>query len=247
MMNHIDPFYDKKYPLETHPQYGRTGDASADNLYHLEKDDEFLCIDKSQEYSEETCSEEMKGPAQDESQPKPLAEVLGDLLLNVPEEDGYYLIKDVNKEEKKSLYSKERKKLSEAVEKCIEQEWKTAFYDGEMLDVHLIQPLIIKMINSYGDQVNDISIACNGVNSDSHICYAAVKDEECNVIKVFEKLSIQYKILGKDKTGLFMVVQANGIVNDATLNELKKGCEKGYQAVVVKQVDIDDDFADYVE
>lgn len=245
MMNHIDPFYDKKYPLETHPQYEKTGDASADNLYHLEKDDEFLCIDKSQEYSEEICFEEMKGPVQDEFQPKPLAEVLGDLLQNIPEEDGYYLIKDVDKEERKSLYSKEREKLMKTVEKCIEHEWKTVFYDGEMLDVHLIQPLIIKMMNSYSEQMNDIMIACNGISSNVHICYAAIKDEECNIIKAFKKLSIPYKILGKDKSGQFMVVQTKSTVNDADLNELKKGCEKGYQAVVVKQVDIDDDFPDY--
>ena len=117
MMRGIDPFYDNKYPLENHPQFMNTGDGDKKNFYFLEKDPEFLCVDKTEEYTDDAVADNIDD-SPEKLKPKTLEEVLGDLLLNIPEEDGYYLIKDADRspsEVKKSMFRSIKAKFENGV------------------------------------------------------------------------------------------------------------------------------------
>lgn len=249
MMNHISPFYDKKYPLETHPQFKFTGDGDESNFYFLEDDPEFLCVDKEQEYAEPVIKEQFENKAEEKYMPKTLEEVLGDLLINVPEDDGYFLIRDADaeadKEIKRAIYMNTLDDLEYAIEQSIQDEYKTALFYDANLEPTILKQLATKAMSEYADQINDIVISCDGVGS-NRLCASAAKDEDCNIIKVAEKLQIDMKQAKSKKQRCFNVYDI-GSLTPEKYDKLEEGCKKGYQVIVSKGnfANMDDDFDDY--
>ena len=200
MMRGIDPFYDNKYPLENHPQFMNTGDGDKKNFYFLEKDPEFLCVDKTEEYTDDAVADNIDD-SPEKLKPKTLEEVLGDLLLNIPEEDGYYLIKDADRspsEIKKSMFRSIKKDFEEKIEEAIEKQDKTAFFDGKEMDVSMLRGMAVKAMRSYGEFINDVAIACDGLSGSGHLCCTAAKDDDCNVVKVMKNMNLQSETKTKD-------------------------------------------------
>lgn len=242
MMNHISPFYDKKYPLETHPQFKYTGDGDKSNFYFIEKDESFLCVDKTTEYNEEAVKDNLDDTVNEKYQPKTLAEVLDDLLVNIPEEDGYYLIKDVDSNTRASLFSKEKKKLDSAINECIDKKYKTAFYDASSMDIALMKPFITRVMNEYGDQINDVIIVCEDIRSQRYICYVGAKDDDCNAIQLINKLKLAFK---KEEGSMFSLYDITSSIDISIRDSLETGCQKGQTAVLSNYNDDDDD--DYMD
>ena len=250
MMRGINPFHDHKYPLEKHPQYKYTGDGDKSNFYFLEKDSEFLCVGKEDDTAEAAMESEGAGEQNDLGttyQPKPLDEVLGEALANIPEEDGYYLIQDMNKEDRVSVLKAERQKLNEYLTTKIEEgKEKTVLYNGELLDPNLVRPLLIKAMNEHGEFLDDIAIACDAVFGDGHLCSAAAKDKTCNVVKVFHELGTEpfEETEVQSGTAKFEVCKAKKPLAEDAYNLFKEGCRMGYQAIVAKKEDDDDGWGD---
>ena len=249
MMRGIDPFRDNKYPLEKHPQFMKTGDGDESNFYFLEKDKEFLCVDTTDEIAEETAAEEFTQEEEQDYKPKPLADVLGELLLNIPEEDGYYLIKDVDKKETQSLLRYEVKQMNNAIETILKDEDKkqeTILYEQPYLDPILMKSLLTRAMNAYGENINfnDFAISCVGP-AGGHICQFVAKDDDCNIIKVMERLKQEtIKNKGKDDD-LFSIYKVKNILSEEKYEKLQKGCRDGYRIVVSSNTNEDDEFDDY--
>lgn len=242
MMRGIKPFYDNKYPLEIHPQFQYTGDCDEHNFYSLDQDEKFLCVSSIDDYINQTAENEMPDNINEKYQPKPLTEILDDLLLNYPEEDGYYLIKDINKDEKRSLIKMEREKLNDAIEEQIKAGYPTILYDGKTMEPMLLKPLITRALNQYGESINDIVIACDGI-SDGHLCEFGAKDNDCNIVKVIDRM----KLVTEDKnsgTDMFMIYKIKDSLSEDRFGKLKEGCQKGYQFIVSSNTG-DDDYDDY--
>lgn len=242
MMNHISPFYDKKYPLEKHPQFKYTGDASKENLYKLEDDDEFtICDEDVQEcdsIARDEAEEKIKDKEKREHNPKTLKEVLGDALLNVPEEDGYFLIKDVDSEVRKTMFSKARNQLNEQIDGCINNKYKTVFCNMGDTDVILLKALVVSSMNRY--QIDDIVITCNGIAS-GHNCYIGTKSDDSNIMKAMDKMG--YSLVKKSADDNFTVYSVNDVVTEEKLDSLERCCKQGHQ-IFTEPVD-DSIFDDY--
>lgn len=258
MMNHIDPFYDKKYPLEKHPQFSNTGDANPDNFYFLDKDERFLCVSNTEQYEDEAVAENINctnntddasGQSDSKYQPRPLSEVLGDVLVNIPEEDGYFLIKDTDgNETRKSLFKKERKKIDNTIEKCIESGFQTAYCDMGSMEPTLLRPFASSVMTRFGDRINDVALFCDGVTGTGHIGTVGAKDEECNIIKVTEKLKLNLVSKKTKDTPRYDTYKIQDIMSEEKYEKVKNGCEKGYKQVVSvnNNSDMDsDDFEGY--
>lgn len=253
MMNHISPFYDKKYPLETHPQFKNTGDGDENNFYFLEKDPEFLCANKTEEHMEDTIKDKFENTENEEKyMPKTLEEVLGDLLVNIPDNDGYFLIKDADAEAEKdnkwALCRAERNEMFNEIEKCISNGYKTPFYDGKQMEPTIIRNMAARAMYEYAEQVDDIVVSCDGLIGGYKMCAAAAKDEECNVIKVSEKLNLELnEAKSKSKTD-YTVYKIKESLSPEKYGKFTSGCKNGYQTIVSesnRKDDKDDDFDDY--
>lgn len=250
MMRGIDPFYDNKYPLENHPQFMNTGDGDKKNFYFLEKDPEFLCVDKTEEYTDDAVVDNIDD-SPEKLKPKTLEEVLGDLLLNIPEEDGYYLIKDADRspsEVKKSMFRSIKAKFEKDIEKAIEEKDKTAFFDGKEMDVSMLRGMAVKAMRSYGEFINDVAIACDGLSGSGHLCYTAAKDDDCNVVKVMKNMNLQSENKTKDSITDFKVYKIKEELSEDKFDKFKKGCQLGAGTVAsAKAIEAEDiDFDDYV-
>ena len=259
MMNHISPFYDKKYPLETHPQFKNTGDGDENNIYFLEKDPEFLCVNKTEEHMEDTIKDKFGNTENEEKyMPKTLEEVLGDLLVNIPDDDGYFLIKDADAEAEKdnrsALCRAERDEMFNEIEKCISKGYKTPFYDGKQMEPTIIRNMAAKAMHEYAEQVDDIVVSCDGLIGGYKMCAAAAKDKECNVIKVSEKLNLELnEAKSKSKTD-YTVYKIKESLSPEKYGKFTSGCKDGYQAIVSKgnygnsnNNEEDDDFPEYYD
>ena len=259
MMNHISPFYDKKYPLETHPQFKNTGDGDENNFYFLEKDPEFLCVNKTEEHMEDTIKDKFGNTENEEKyMPKTLEEVLGDLLVNIPDDDGYFLIKDADAEAEKdnrsALCRAERDEMFNEIEKCISKGYKTPFYDGKQMEPTIIRNMAAKAMHEYAEQVDDIVVSCDGLIGGYKMCAAAAKDKECNVIKVSEKLNLELnEAKSKSKTD-YTVYKIKESLSPEKYGKFTSGCKDGYQAIVSKgnygnsnNNEEDDDFPEYYD
>ena len=259
MMNHISPFYDKKYPLETHPQFKNTGDGDENNFYFLEKDPEFLCVNKTEEHMEDTIKDKFGNTENEEKyMPKTLEEVLGDLLVNIPDDDGYFLIKDADAEAEKdnrsALCRAERDEMFNEIEKCISKGYKTPFYDGKQMEPTIIRNMAAKAMHEYAEQVDDIVVSCDGLIGGYKMCAAAAKDKECNVIKVSEKLNLELnEEKSKSKTD-YTVYKIKESLSPEKYGKFTSGCKDGYQAIVSKgnygnsnNNEEDDDFPEYYD
>ena len=257
MMNHISPFYDKKYPLETHPQFKNTGDGDENNFYFLEKDPEFLCVNKTEEHMEDTIKDKFENAENEEKyMPKTLEEVLGDLLVNIPDDDGYFLIKDADaeaeKDNRRALCMAERNEMFNEIEKCISKGYKTPFYDGKQMEPAIIRNMAARAMYEYAEQVDDIVVSCDGLIGGYKMCATAAKDEECNVIKVSEKLNLELnEAKSKSKTD-YTVYKIKESLSPEKYGKFTSGCKDGYQAIVSKgnygnsnNNEEDDDFPGY--
>ena len=252
MMNHISPFYDKKYPLETHPQFKYTGDGNEDNFYNLDEDPNFLCVNKPEECMEDTIKDKFENAENEKYMPKTLEEVLGDLLVNVPDDDGYFLIKDADaeteKDNRRALCMAERDEMFNEIEKCISKGYKTPFYDGKQMEPTIIRNMAAKAMHEYAEQVDDIVVSCDGLIGGYKMCAAAAKDKECNVIKVSEKLNLELnEAKSKSKTD-YTVYKIKESLSPEKYGEFTSGCKNGYKTIIPKNDnnDYDDDeFNDY--
>lgn len=249
MMRGIDPFHDLKYPLETHPQFMKTGDGDKDNFYFLENDASFLCVDDSKILAQEMMEEELESNEDndeaDKYKPKNLAEVLGDILVNVPEEDGYYLIRDADKEDSKKLFASVLHKARKDIEKSLEDKEKTAsvLFDGEYMDMSLLKPLTNRLMSEYITRTDDIAVSCFGMNEDLRKVYAAAVNDECNIIKAFERLSFDKEIVSENEK--FKTYEITTPLTNAKFDRFQEACEKGYQVIVSNPYGEDDPFAGY--
>ena len=248
MMRGIDPFYDNKYPLEKHPQFMNTGDGNKDNFYDLEKDTEFLCIDKTDEYQEEVIKENCACEENEKYMPKTLEEVLGDLLVNVPDDDGYFLIKDADaeaeKDNRRALYMAERDEMFNEIEKCISKGYKTPFYDGKQMEPTIIRKMAARAMYEYAEQVDDIVVSCDGLIGGYKMCAAAAKDKECNVIKVSEKLNLELNEAKSKSNNDYSVYTIKESLSPEKYGKFTSGCKNGYKTVVSEsnKKAFDDDF-----
>ena len=246
MMNHISPFYDKKYPLETHPQFKNTGDGDENNFYFLEKDPEFLCVNKTEEHMEDTIKDKFGNTENEEKyMPKTLEEVLGDLLVNIPDDDGYFLIKDADAEAEKdnrsALCRAERDEMFNEIEKCISKGYKTPFYDGKQMEPTIIRNMAAKAMHEYAEQVDDIVVSCDGLIGGYKMCAAAAKDEECNVIKVSEKLNLELNETKSKSNTDYTVYKMKESLSPEKYEKFTSGCKNGYKTIVSESNRKDDD------
>lgn len=253
MMRGIDPFYDNKYPLEKHPQFMNTGDGNKNNFYDLEKDPEFLCVDKTDEYQEEVIKENCACEESEKYMPKTLEEVLGNLLVNVPDDDGYFLIKDADaeaeKDNRRALCRAERDEMFNEIEKCINDGYKTPFYDGKQMEPTIIRNMAARAMYEYAEQVDDIVVSCDGLIGGYKMCAAAAKDEECNVIKVSEKLNLELNEAKSRSNTDYTVYKIKESLSPEKYGEFTSGCKNGYKTIVSKndnKTSFDyDEFNDY--
>lgn len=248
MMRGIDPFYDNKYPLEKHPQFMNTGDGNKDNFYDLEKDTEFLCIDKTDEYQEEVIKENCACEENEKYMPKTLEEVLGDLLVNVPDDEGYFLIKDADaeaeKDNRRALCMAERDEMFNEIEKCISKGYKTPFYDGKQMEPTIIRNMAARAMYEYAEQVDDIVVSCDGLIGGYKMCAAAAKDKECNVIKVSEKLNLELNEAKSKSNNDYSVYTIKESLSPEKYGKFTSGCKNGYETIVSEsnRKAFDDDF-----
>lgn len=245
MMNHIDPFYDKKYPLENHPQFKFTGDADPSNFYFLEQDDEFLCAGSTECYEDEAVTENISENVEEKYKPKPLAEVLEDVLANIPEEDGYFLIRDVDvKETKKALFKKDREKVNSAVKKCIQNGYKTAYYDGGSMEPFMLRPFVSRVMSEFGYEINDVVLFCDATSGDGHIAYIGAKDEDCSIIKITKKMNLKLTDKKSKTEPAYDTYKIQDILSEERYGKITMGCQKGEKAVISSNNNSDDDSFD---
>lgn len=240
-MNHVSPFFDKKYKLEDHPQYMKTGDGDPNNFYFLEKDEEFLCVDNEEEVNDFAVEESFEDTTNEKYQPKSLEEVLGDLLLNVPDEDGYYLIKDEDSDMKASVFGYYKKKLEAAINQCIDEKSVTIFFNGGNMDILLSRPFINKVMNQY-ENIDDVVIVCDGI-TEGHVGFVGSRSRNSNAVKVSQKLGFILEPY-KDQDSSFIVYKIKENITEDKLNEFKNGCIHGEEAIIKKSI-FDDDDLDY--
>lgn len=244
MMRGIDPFYDSKYPLEKHPQFMKTGDGDEKNFYFLEQDEEFSCVDKSVEYEEIAEQEENNDTVSEKYQPKTLEEVLDGILVNYPEEDGYYLIKDAdNNKTRNSMITKYSELLEDTIQMSMGNDETTILFDGKNMDIALAKGLINRAFEQHDGEFEDLAVACNGI-SDGHVCWFGAKNDQCNIVKVAERLQLS---ISKKKRGNISrqdLYKVNDILSEDKFEELKKGCKNGAHCMA-SQKNNDVDFDDY--
>ena len=175
--------------------------------------------------------------------------MLGDLLLNIPEEDGYYLIKDADKspsEIKKSMFRSIKKDFEEKIKEAIEKKHKTAFFDGKEMDVSMLRGMAVKAMRSYGEFINDVAIACDGLSGSGHLCCTAAKDDDCNVVKVMKNMNLQSENKTKDSITDFKVYKIKEELSEDKFDKFKKGCQLGAGTVASAKIsDVDDVDFDY--
>lgn len=241
MMRGINPFRDHKYPLEKHPQFKNTGDASDENLYDLTKDVAFLCKSKDDETAKEAMKTECNSQEKEEAlTPKSLVDVLEECMENNPEEDGYYLIKETNKEERKTLFADERKRMQNSIQQQItEGKAKTVFYDGESMDPALLKPLLTKAMNQYGEFIDDVAMACDAITGTGHLYGAGAKDEDCNVWKVLSKMHLETEEQAAQEAR-FHIYKGKTTLSEETYGRFQEGCKLGYQTIVLQNGVSDD-------
>lgn len=244
MMRGIDPFYDSKYPLEKHPQFMKTGDGDEKNFYFLEQDEEFSCVDKSVEYEEIAEQEENNDTVSEKYQPKTLEEVLDGILVNYPEEDGYYLIKDAdNNKTRNSMITKYSELLEDTIQMSMGNDETTILFDGKNMDIALAKGLINRAFEQHDGEFEDLAVACNGI-SDGHVCWFGAKNDQCNIVKVAERLQLSISKKKRGNISRHDLYKVNDILSEDKFEELKKGCKNGAHCMA-SQKNNDVDFDDY--
>ena len=177
-------------------------------------------------------------------QPKTLEEVLDGILVNYPEEDGYYLIKDAdNNKTRNSMITKYSELLEDTIQMSMGNDETTILFDGKNMDIALAKGLINRAFEQHDGEFEDLAVACNGI-SDGHVCWFGAKNDQCNIVKVAERLQLS---ISKKKRGNISrqdLYKVNDILSEDKFEELKKGCKNGAHCMA-SQKNNDVDFDDY--
>lgn len=231
MMNHISPFYDKKYPLEKHPQFQYTGDADKKNFYYLENDPEFIVADNTQLYNNEAIMDSLAPNDRDDKfEPMSMAEILkkDGLLKNNPDEDNYMLVQDVSKTSTDSMIQKEYKNILQSAADCIRQKYKTIYYNGEYIDPVIITPMITRLMNQ-SEEIADVIVSYYDMSGKYKKIKAAIKNDSDNAAKIIEKMGLKCKMI---QGPMITIYEIDDIINEDMLEEIKTACMKGYETIV---------------
>ena len=231
MMNHISPFYDKKYPLEKHPQFQYTGDADKKNFYYLENDPEFIVADNTQLYNNEAIMDSLAPNDRDDKfEPMSMAEILkkDGLLKNNPDEDNYMLVQDVSKTSTDSMIQKEYKNILQRAADCIRQKYKTIYYNGEYIDPVIITPMITRLMNQ-SEEIADVIVSYYDMSGKYKKIKAAIKNNSDNAAKIIEKMGLKCKMI---QGPMITIYEIDDIINEDMLEEIKTACMKGYETIV---------------
>lgn len=100
MMNHTNPFYDKKYDLKNHPLFRETGDGDPKNYYILEDEPEFLCVQDPAIPKEHVPDIENEKGQEESSEmvPDDAGVILEELMTNGDAHEIYRIIYDATSE-----------------------------------------------------------------------------------------------------------------------------------------------------
>lgn len=245
MMNHISPFFDKKYPLETHPQFQYTGDADKKNFYFLENDDDFLCVDNTKKHSKNVIKDKFdKDKDNKKYVPVNLKELMeeGGVLDNNPEEDNYYRIKSIDKDEDRSMLAIEREKMVKAIIECKNNGYKTPYYDANNIEPSLVKPLITRTMNQLYNEVDELVCCYLDIKGENYHFYGCAKSEEnSNGLQVFKNIFMLPIAINKNKD--FAIYNIEDNCDDSKLtNQVYIGLQAG--ADVVSSNNIDDNMND---
>ena len=103
--------------------------------------------------------------------------------------------------------------------------------------------LINRAFEQHDGEFEDLAVACNGI-SDGHVCWFGAKNDQCNIVKVAERLQLS---ISKKKRGNISrqdLYKVNDILSEDKFEELKKGCKNGAHCMA-SQKNNDVDFDDY--
>ena len=245
MMNHISPFFDKKYPLETHPQFQYTGDADKKNFYFLENDDDFLCVDNTKKHSKNVIKDKFNKDKDNKKYvPVNLKELMeeGGVLDNNPEEDNYYRIKSIDKDEERSMLAIEREKMVKAILECKNNGYKTPYYDANNIEPSLVKPLVTRTMNQLYNEVDELVCCYLDIKGENYHFYGCAKSEEnSNGLQVFKNIFMLPIAINKNKD--FAIYNIEDNCDDSKLtNQVYIGLQAG--ADVVSSNNMDDNMND---
>ena len=170
--------------------------------------------------------------------------MLDGILVNYPEEDGYYLIKDAdNNKTRNSMITKYSELLEDTIQMSMGNDETTILFDGKNMDIALAKGLINRAFEQHDGEFEDLAVACNGIR-DGHVCWFGAKNDQCNIVKVAERLQLS---ISKKKRGNISrqdLYKVNDILSEDKFEELKKGCKNGAHCMA-SQKNNDVDFDDY--
>ena len=113
----------------------------------------------------------------------------------------------------------------------------------------IIRNMAARAMYEYAEQVDDIVVSCDGLIGGYKMCAAAAKDEECNVIKVSEKLNLELNEAKSRSNTDYTVYKIKESLSPEKYGEFTSGCKNGYKTIVSKndnKTSFDyDEFNDY--
>ena len=133
--------------------------------------------------------------------------------------------------------------LEDTIQRSMGDDETTILFDGKNMDIALAKGLINRAFEQHDGEFDDLAIACNGI-SDGHICWFGAKNEECNILKVAEKLNLSTTKKKHGNIARQDLYKINDILSEDKFGELKKGCQKGANCLVSQKND-EIDFDDY--
>jgi len=105
----------------------------------------------------------------------------------------------------------------------------------------MLRGMAVKAMRSYGEFINDVAIACDGLSGSGHLCCTAAKDDDCNVVKVMKNMNLQSENKTKDSITDFKVYKIKEELSEDKFDKFKKGCQLGAGTVAsTKTLDVDD-------
>lgn len=238
MMNHISPFYDKKYALENHPQFKNTGDGDESNFYYLESDPDFLIVDSTPTMQKQNVEDTIAQPKKFE--PKNMKETLEKLLQNNPEKDRYYLIKSPDESQNRKIFSLYLDKARKAVDNCISENYKSPFFEGENMDPGLLSPVATKIMTEYDGKITDFMVSCLAVKETEHMCVIGAEETRCNAVRVTDRMSLKRESAGEHEDPHFVIWSFSEPLSLEKYGNVTGGCRQGAEAVEIE--DDDDDY-----
>ena len=189
MMNHVNPFYDKKYDVEKHPLYKETGDSDKGNYYFIEKDPEFVCVGHSEDKEAQAVQnmnvDTKKMHSGKSITPKTIEEAIyGIIQKQTDDGEAYAIMKDVSGSSTNSLLTEMQAKVQSNIEKSMRMS-KIPYANMEYRDPAFMVPVLRKCMSK--DKITECLIFTKGIRLNTTACAAAyrkgVKSEADNPIK----------------------------------------------------------------